>query len=202
MTLPSNERLGEGFGAFIDQSKPVKFTFDGDSYAGFEGDVISSALAGSDQWLISRSFKYHRPRGLYSLAGHEANSIIQIGDEPIVFADLCTIEPGMNAQPVNCFGSLKRDWLEVLDRMGNFLPVGFYYRSFFKPRGAWRFWEPIIRRMAGLGTVNTQSKHGYYDKKYGFFDVVVVGGGQAGMNAAIEAAKQNKSVLTGRSLPS
>lgn len=195
MTLPSIKRLGEGFGDFIDLSKPVEFTFDGDRYSGFEGDVISSALAGSDQWLISRSFKYHRPRGLFSLAGHEANSIIQIGDEPIVYADLRKIEPGMTAQPVNCFGSLQRDWLAFLDRMGKFLPVGFYYRSFFRPKGAWRFWEPVIRRMAGLGTINPHAKHRYYDKKYGFFDVIIVGGGQAGMNAAIEAAKQNKSVL-------
>jgi len=195
VTSHPNKRLGDGFGAFIDVSKPVSFTFDGKAYSGFQGDVISSALAASDQWVISRSFKYHRPRGTFSLAGHDANSIVQIGDEPNIYADLRNVEAGMKVQPVNCFGSLKRDWLELLDRVGKFLPVGFYYRSFFKPRGAWRFWEPIIRRMAGLGTVNLNTPHGYYDKEYGFYDVVVVGGGQTGMAAAIEAVKQDKSVL-------
>ena len=83
----------------------------------------------------------------------------------------------------------------MLDRFGRFMPVGFYYRSFFKPKGAWKHWEPRIRAMAGLGKINKDAAHGYYDKAYGFHDVVVVGGGPAGMMAAIEAGKAGLDVL-------
>ena len=76
-----------------------------------------------------------------------------------------------------------------------FFPVGFYYRAFFRPRGAWRFWEPIIRRMAGMGRVDTAAPHGYYDKAYLFCDVVVIGGGAAGLSAALAAAKQGVRVV-------
>ena len=80
-------------------------------------------------------------------------------------------------------------------RSAAFLPVGFYYRAFFRPHGAWRFWEPIIRRMAGLGRVDPAALHGYYDKAYLFADVAVVGGGPAGLSAAIAAARTGKEVV-------
>ena len=78
---------------------------------------------------------------------------------------------------------------------GRFFPVGFYYRAFFRPKGAWRFWEPVIRRMAGLGRVDTTAHHGYYDKTYLFADVAVVGGGAAGLSAAIAAAEEGRRVV-------
>ena len=89
---------------------------------------------------------------------------------------------------------LSFDWNAWIGAFGRFFPVGFYYRAFFRPRGAWRFWEPIIRRMAGIGRVDIKARHGYYDKAYLFADVAVVGGGPAGLSAALAAAEEGRRV--------
>ncbi len=188
-------RLPEPYGQFIDRSRLVAFTFEGQQVHGYGGDTISSALAGSGRWLLSRSFKYHRPRGILSAAGLEANTIVQVGVEPNVLADRRAIEPGMTVRAVNTFGSLGRDYGRVLEKFSRFLPVGFYYRTFYTPRIAWRFWEPVIRRLAGLGTVDVSAPHGEYDKAYLFADVAVIGGGIAGMAAALEAAAAGAEVI-------
>jgi sarcosine oxidase subunit alpha len=195
MSEPAPERLAAPFGRFIDRQKPLSFTFDGVSYVGYEGDVIASALAASGRWVISRSFKYHRPRAVVSMAGHDANAKVQVGSEPNVNADLRTLSEGLTVTPVNFSGSLDRDRMAILDRLGRFMPVGFYYRSFFRSPGGWRFWEPIIRRLAGLGTVDPQTEHTYHDKQYRFYDAVVVGGGPAGLSAARTLAGAGGSVL-------
>jgi len=191
----SRPRLEEGFGLLIDRQKPISFSFEGRAYQGYEGDVIASALAASDQWLLSRSFKYHRPRGVLTMAGQDANTLVQLPNEPNVLADRHPISAGLEVKGQNYRGSLEKDDYAQLDRFGRFMPVGFYYRSFFKPEGAWKHWEPRIRAMAGLGEINKEAPHDYYDKAYGFFDVVVVGGGPAGMSAAIEAGAAGLDVL-------
>ena len=191
----TNPRLPEPFGHLIDRSRPVSFTFDGQKINGYSGDTIASALAGSGRWLLSRSFKYHRPRGILSAAGFEANAMVQVGAEPNVLADRRAIEAGMAVRAVNTFGSLDRDFGRILEKFSRFLPVGFYYRTFYTPRIAWRFWEPVIRRLAGLGTVDVSASHGEYDKAYLFADVAVIGGGIAGMAAALEAAAAGAEVI-------
>ncbi|MFQ5984539.1 MAG: 2Fe-2S iron-sulfur cluster-binding protein [Alphaproteobacteria bacterium] len=191
----SSGRLPEPAGALIDRSRSVDFTFCGRRYAGFAGDTIASALAANGVRVLSRSFKYHRPRGLLTACGQDANSLIQVGDEPNLPADVRRIEPGMVATAQNVFGSLEHDRAAVLGKLGRFLPVGFYYKAFYKPKGSWPYWERIIRRLAGLGTVNLGAHHGYYDKAYLFCDVAVVGGGPAGMAAALVAAKGGGEVL-------
>jgi sarcosine oxidase subunit alpha len=187
-------RLPAPAGRLIDRSRTVTFSFEGRSVQGHAGDTIASALAANDSWLLSRSFKYHRPRGILTMAGQDANTLVQIGDEPNVLADRRAIEDGLTVAGQNYKGSLEADRDRWLEMFGRFMPVGFYYKAFYK-RGSWKFWEPIIRDRAGLGRVDPTAHHGYYDKEYLFADVAVIGGGPAGLAAALEAAKAGGEVI-------
>ena len=190
-------RLDPPFGSRIDRTKPLAFTFEGRDFGGYAGDTIASALAASGQWVLSRSFKYHRRRGLFAIGGHEAAALVQVGPEPNVAADTTPLAEGMAVTAQNVSGSLARDRGAILDRFGQFLPVGFYYRTFMGPtRGAWfRFWEPLIRATAGLGRVDPAAVPRGFDKEYLHCDVLVVGGGPAGLSAAIAAARAGADVV-------
>ena len=146
-------RLPAPAGSLIDRARVIEFSFEGRAYQGLAGDTVASALLANGVWMLSRSFKYRRPRGPLSLSEEEASTLVQIGAEPNVPADIREIEAGMHIRGQNYVGSLRRDRLAILGRLGRFLPVGFYYKAFYKPRGAWNWWEKIIRRTAGLGQV-------------------------------------------------
>jgi sarcosine oxidase subunit alpha len=179
----------------IDRDRPLEFEFEGRTCSGYAGDTLASALAASGSLLISRSFKYHRPRGAWSFAGHDANAYVQLGDQPNVPADQLALHAGMRARAQNVWGSLARDGGSAFGLLARFMPVGFYYRAFFRPRSAWRHWERLIRRSAGLGRISRRSKPGYYDKQYLFADVAVIGAGPAGLEASLAAARQGASVI-------
>lgn len=198
----SARRLPAPFGTLIDRSHTIPFSFEGKTFFGLAGDTIASALAAQGQWVLSRSFKYHRPRGLVSAAGLEANAMVQVGAEPNVHADKRAVEAGMSVSAVNTFGGLARDRGSWLGKFSRFMPVGFYYRTFFTPRVAWKFWEPVIRALAGLGKVDLKAPHSYYDKAYLFADVAVLGGGAAGMAAALAAAETGAEVILVDDAPS
>ncbi len=188
-------RLAPPYGRLIDRANPVAFRFEGQAYRGYVGDCIASALAAHDAWLLSRSFKYRRPRGVLTMAGQDANTLVQIGPEPNVLADRRAIVEGLEVRGQNYDGSLHSDRGRVVERLGAFMPVGFYYKAFYKPKGAWKFWEPLIRNRAGLGKVDLDARHGDFDKQYLFVDVAVVGGGPAGISAALQAAAGGLEVL-------
>lgn len=193
--MSSMTRLKAPMGLLIDRDQPLSFNFDGKEYQGFAGDSIASALAGNERWLLSRSFKYHRPRGPLTMAGQDANTLIQLDKEPNVLADRELAVAGAQVQGQNYNGSLDNDRDAVLGHFSRFMPVGFYYRCFFKPLGAWHRWEGMIRKKAGLGVLDLDFKPEYYDKAYLFHDVVVVGSGPAGLSAALKAAEAGASVL-------
>ena len=196
MNSANDGRLAAPAGRLINRERPLRFRFEGRSYGGFAGDSIASALAANGVWLLSRSFKYHRPRGPRSFAGMEADTLVQVGGSPNVFADLCPLEENMEITAQNYSGSLQRDrgaWISLFSR---FLPVGFYYKAFFRPKGIWeRLWEPLVRAGAGLGKVDFATRPVYCDKAYGFCDLAVIGGGPAGLSAARVAADAGAEVL-------
>ncbi len=190
----NNLRLGEAL--LIDRERPLGFRFEGRYYLGYAGDSVASALAANQVSMLSRSFKYHRPRGLSSLVGGDANTLLQIGDEPNVFADLRPLAEGMEITAQNYTGSLEKDREAWLSYFSRFLPVGFYYKAFFRPRGIWGWlWEPLFRKKTGLGTVDYSARAADCDKVYSFYDVAVVGGGPAGLAAALAAASAGAQTL-------
>lgn len=188
-------RLPAPMGLLIDRQQPLDFSFDGKPYQGFVGDSIASALLANGRFLLSRSFKYHRPRGPLTMAGQDANTLVQLPSEPNVLADKQALESGVQVSGQNFNGSLDNDKDAYLGKFSKFMPVGFYYRSFYKPKGAWKLWEPIIRKKAGLGVINLQFQPEYYDKAYLFADLAVVGAGPAGLQAALSAANAGAKVL-------
>ncbi|UVL76472.1 2Fe-2S iron-sulfur cluster-binding protein [Pseudomonas putida] len=193
--MNSHTRLPAPMGLLIDRERPVLFQFDGQACQGFAGDTIASALLGNGRWLLSRSFKYHRPRGPLSMAGQDANTLVQLPEEPNVLADLEPAREGQVVEGQNFNGSLEHDRDAYLGKFSRFMPVGFYYRSFYKPKGMWKVWEPLIRKKAGLGVLDLGFKPQYYDKAYLFVDVAVIGGGPAGLRAALDAANAGAKVL-------
>ncbi|EKT4483994.1 (2Fe-2S)-binding protein [Pseudomonas putida] len=193
--MNSHTRLPAPMGLLIDRERPLRFQFDGQACQGFAGDTIASALLGNGRWLLSRSFKYHRPRGPLSMAGQDANTLVQLPDEPNVLADLEAACEGQVVAGQNFNGSLEQDRDACLGKFSRFMPVGFYYRSFYKPKGMWKVWEPLIRKKAGLGVLDLGFKPQYYDKAYLFVDVAVIGGGPAGLRAALDAANAGAKVL-------
>ena len=188
-------RLPPAPGERIDRARVVRFSFEGRDYEGFAGDTVASALAANGVSVLSRSFKYRRPRGIFSMAEKDANSLVQLPGKPNVPAATRAIEGGLAVLGQNYDGSLQRDrgaWIGLFSR---FLPVGFYYKAFYRPAGAWRRWEPVFRARAGLGRIDPDAEPGRFDKKFGFHDVVVVGAGPAGLAAASAAAKAGAGVL-------
>ena len=195
MTADSKERLPPPWGQLIERDQPIEFSFEGQRLSGCAGDTIASALAANGKLMISRSFKYHRPRGAWSFAGLDANAYVQVGERPNVPADQMALEPGLQVQAQNVWGSLLNDRGRMAGLFARFMPVGFYYRAFFRPRGIWHYWEKLIRRSAGLGRISRRSMPGYHDKQYLFADVAVIGAGPAGLEAALAAARQGAEVV-------
>ena len=191
----SGARLPAPWGLHLDRSRSLSFRFEGRLYEGLAGDTLASALAANGVDVLSRSFKYHRPRGLLGARGLDSNAYVQLGDEPNVPADRLPLREGLSAHGQNYRGSLEKDRDHRLEKLAPFLPVGFYYKAFYKPNGSWRWWEPLFRARAGLGRLYQGSQAGYHDKAYLFADVAVVGGGPAGLAAAEAASAGGAEVV-------
>ncbi|RTL37900.1 MAG: aminomethyltransferase, partial [Rhodocyclaceae bacterium] len=182
-------RLPATRGEWIDRSRPVEFKFEGQTYKGYAGDTISAALWGAGVRVLGRSFKYHRPRGVLSLANHDVNALHQSGGTPNVRADVTPLVAGMDLTAVNTFGSLADDKGRFLGKLSAVLPVGFYYKAFHSKR-LFPMWERMFRAMTGLGKVDLKSPHKRTPKAYDFCDVLVIGAGPSGLSAALAAAAQ------------
>lgn len=190
-----DRRLPPQPGEWIDRSRPLEFQFEGETISAFEGDVLSSALWASDIRLLGRSFKYHRPRGIYSLMGHDVNVMVATKDQFNLRGDTLLVEPGAKYQAVNTQGGLKHDRLRIMDWFGRFLPVGFYYKAFHTPRWLFPFYENQMRKVAGLGKIDAAARSHHSPKDYAFCDLLVVGAGPAGLAGAIAAAEQGLQVM-------
>jgi len=188
-------------GGRIDRGQPVTFSFDGKTYTGFAGDSLASALLANGVMLFGRSFKYHRPRGLVAAGSEEPNALISVDRGPGRFtpnlrATGVEIHHGLKAFSQNRWPSLAMDFGAINDRLGMFFPAGFYNKTFMWPRSFWdRVYEPAIRKMAGLGDAPTAEDPDVYASTYAHCDLLIIGAGPAGIDAALGAMDTNKRIV-------
>lgn len=192
-------RLSSG-GRFVDRAKKVSFTFDGKTVTGFQGDTVASAVLASGQRVFGRSFKYHRPRGVIGLGSEEMNALIGVGQgarhEPNLRATQIEIFNGMAAVSQNRWPSLNWDVGAINNTFSRLIPGGFYYKTLMWPQSFWKHvYEPFIRRAAGLGKAPEGRDPDTYEQIHVHCDVLVIGGGVAGLAAAEAAAANGAKVI-------
>src|SRR4029077_5172213 len=173
------------------------FGFDGREIPIHPGDPSGSALYRAGVDTVSRSFKYHRRRGFLCMSGDCPNCLVQVDGETGVRCCTRPAADGMRVEPQNVMFSLERDPLAMNDMKlaHKFLPVGFYYKTLIRPKWLWPRVEPMIRKVAGLGRVDKSDRPRHLERVYRHPDVVVLGGGPAGLAAALGAAEAGASVI-------
>jgi sarcosine oxidase subunit alpha len=193
------DRLPEQPGERINRAKVLSFEFDGKPVEALEGDTIGSALFASGQRTFSRSFKYHRRRGLMCCAGQCPNCLVAVDGSPGVRACTEPVRAGMKVEHMNAMPTLDFDLMSATDRFaGPFTPPGFYYKTFIRPRRFWPLYEKFLRNAAGLGTLPHEpgeEREWRTEYRRRHTDVLVVGGGAAGLSAAIAAAETGADVV-------
>ena len=203
--MTQSRRLPEG-GA-IDRSRPLAFDYDGTRYEGCAGDTLASALLANGVHLVARSFKYHRPRGIYSAGAEEPNALVQLArgarTEPNTRATMQELYDGMVATSQNCWPSVRIDAGAIANAISPLLPAGFYYKTFMWPPTPkwWLRYERFIRRAAGIGRAPDAPDPDHYEHEYAHCDVLVIGGGAAGLSATREAAKAGARVIVCQQSP-
>lgn len=188
-------------GGRINRDRPLAFSFDGRACIGCEGDTLASALLASDVHLVGRSFKYHRPRGIVSAGAEEPNALVTIDRgagrvTPNLRATQVVLYDGLRARSQNHWPSLRFDVGAAADFLSPLLTAGFYYKTFMWPPALWkRLYEPAIRATAGLGRAPRAADSDRYLHHYAHCDVLVIGGGPAGLAAALAASASGASVI-------
>jgi methylglutamate dehydrogenase subunit C len=196
MTQP--RRLASG--GLVDRSQPIRFSFDGTGCRGYAGDTLASALLANDIMLVGRSFKYHRPRGIFSAGPEEPNALVTLRSgaraEPNTKATTVELFDGLEASSQNCWPSPNFDLRAVHQLAGPLLNAGFYYKTFMWPASFWeKFYEPAIRASAGLGALSGLDDPDSYEKSHAFCDLLVIGAGPAGLAASLAAGRAGARVI-------
>jgi sarcosine oxidase subunit alpha len=188
-----------GMGTRLDRSKPVSFEFNGQRLQGFAGDTLASAVLASGQMLLSRSWKYHRPRGIVTCGIEEPSALVQIGSGAglIPNAKMPEVElyEGLQAQSVNPWPNVLKRLFSVNRWFAPLFPAGFYYKTFMWPAKAWLWYEKFIREAGGLGAAPSEPDSDRYVHQNQHCDVLVAGGGVAGLAAALAAGRSGARVL-------
>ena len=187
-------------GGQIDRSRTLKFQFNERWLTAHPGDTLASALLANGVKLVGRSFKYHRPRGIFSAGSEEPNALVQLHKgarlEPNTRATMVEMFDGLYATSQNHRGPLEYDFLAVNDLLSPFLSAGFYYKTFMWPRAFWeKLYEPVIRSAAGLGRLSGKPDPDSYDHGYLHCDLLIIGAGPAGLTAAIAAGRAGLRVI-------
>lgn len=180
----------------IDPSDKRFLSYRGKTYQGVAGDTVATALFANGVRIFARSLKYHRPRGLYSLDGECSNTCMEVDGIPNVRAENTPLKDGMVVKAQNVKGSAELDWLAFIDKLDWLMPAGFYYKTMHKPAAMWPVAMKQIRKAAGLGVISAEHRmKGRYDEIFLKAEITVIGGGAAGMTAALAAAESGLRVV-------
>ncbi len=171
----------------------IEFNFDGGAVQAEPGDTVASALYRAGRRIFTRSFKYHRPRGLLCLSGKCPNCLVNVDGQPNVRSCMTPARAGMQVRHQNAYPSLERDFLSAVQHFDWLMPVGWYYKTLTNPK-MWHAAEPFIRKVAGLGDPPPTGSEREYEHEYRHTDVAVIGGGPAGLQAALDAARDNQQI--------
>src|SRR5260221_11440141 len=188
-------------GGIVDRNRTLRFEYDGVAYQGYARDTLASALLANGIHLVGRSFKYHRPRGIYSAGTEEPNALVQLArgarTEPNVRATTRELYDGLVAASQNCWPSVRFDVGAINDALSPLFPAGFYYKTFMWPPTPkwWLRYEHMIRRAAGMGRAAVDPDPDRYEHQYAHCDVLVIGGGASGLAAARAAAHAGARVI-------
>lgn len=189
-------RLGVQPAEVLKRNQRISFKFDGKDCEAYEGDTIGSALRAFGLNVFSRSFKYHRPRGLLCVSGKCPNCLMNVNGVPNVRVCARPARQGDRVKSQHCWPSLQWDAHALIEKLDFLLPVGFYYKTLIRPRYLWKWADPVIRHMAGAGKIDPHHfGNAHYDHEYLYTDVAIVGGGPAGLSAACAAAEAGASVV-------
>jgi heterotetrameric sarcosine oxidase alpha subunit len=195
----SAQPFRNGAGGAVDRTKPLRFRFDGREYIGYEGDTLASALLANGVRLLGRSFKYHRPRGLFGAGFEDPNALVQLRSgnrtEPNIQASRVELYDGLVAESQNRWPSLDFDLGALTGVFSRLFPAGFYYKTFMWPASLWMTYEHVIRNIAGMGKSPVEPDPDRYAHRYQHCDVLVAGGGPAGIMAARAAAESGARVV-------
>jgi sarcosine oxidase subunit alpha len=159
-----------------------------------EGDTIAATAFRAGVRTFSRSLKAHRRRGLYCGTGDCANCLVTVDGLPGERACVTAARDGMRVARETGWPSAERDALAINDRLHRFMPVGFYYKVFARPRWLWPIAERVIRRATGTGTLPLRAESRRTPTRFVRVRTLVIGGGVAGL-AATAAAAADGSVL-------
>ena len=197
MSAKNSARLGSG--GRVKRQQVLRFTFNGKSYEGLHGDTLASALLANGVKLVARSWKYHRPRGILSAGVEEPNGLVQLfeGARTVPNARMTEVAlvDGLSARSIHAKPSIEFDLGAVNGWFARLIPAGFYYKTFMASQKAWHFFEHHIRKASGLGASPTEADPDRYDKRFAFCDVLVAGGGIAGLSAALAAGSAGARVI-------
>ena len=184
-------------GGHIDRSQQIHFRWNGRKMPAFAGDTVASALLANDVAIVGRGMKLHRPRGVFSIGPEEPNAFVSLGRgaelEPSARATMIPVREGLEVRAQNAWPGVGFDLGRTLDRTAGLWHAGFYNKTFMWP--SWNFWEGQIRRMAGIAKAPRERDPARYDAVHAHCDLLVVGGGPAGLLAAQTASRAGLRVM-------
>ena len=171
----------------------IQFTFDDRRYWASEGDTVAGALYGSGVKVLTRSIKFHRPRGLHCGSGDCPNCLVNVNGVPNVRSCITPVSEGMEVRSQNKVISLRFDPVILMDHL---FKRGFnYHHRFIRPAFARGLYQSVIRRMAGIGRVPSVEVVAEPTQRIRT-DVLIIGGSAAAMRAAEKCASAGLRGIT------